>query len=282
MVRQLIIIGLVLLAACAPRANTSDKDQTIAGRRIVSLDYCADQYVLKFANRNEIAGLSPDAEKIFSYMREEAAGLNKVRPRAEDVLLLNPDIVVRTYGGGPNAAAFFERAGIEVVQIGYAASLDDVKTVIQKAADDIGASEKGRAVVTKMETRLSNISKNPSGSNILYLTSKGAVAGTGTLIDELLTTAGMTNFQTRPGWNTLSLERLAHEQPDRIAASFFDTSDLVSDIWTPARHPIAQRQLARVPVTELPSAWTSCGAWFLVDVIEALAADQAALEQTIQ
>ena len=79
--------------------------------RIVSLDFCADQYVLKLADREQILAVSPDAVREFSYMRETAQGLPTVRSVAEDVLILKPDLVVRSYGGGPKAGDFFERAG---------------------------------------------------------------------------------------------------------------------------------------------------------------------------
>ena len=47
-------------------------------QRIVSLDYCADQYVLKLADEEQILAISPDAVKDFSYMREAAAGVPTV------------------------------------------------------------------------------------------------------------------------------------------------------------------------------------------------------------
>ena len=57
-----------------------------------------------------------------------------------------------------------------------------------------------------------------------------------------------------------------------IAAGFFDTYDLVADLWTPARHPVARRQMKLQSVVDIPSAWTACGAWFLLDAAEAIAA----------
>ncbi len=248
------------------------QDASDADLKIVSLDFCADQFVLKLADRENILALSPDAEAVFSYMRNDARGVATVRSRAEDILLLAPDMVVRTYGGGPNVTAFFERAGIKVVQIAYAGDLDTVKQSILDASEKLGVSERGTALVAQMDTRLAALAPSNTDSTILYMTSKGAVAGRGTLVGELLERAGYENFQTAPGWSSLPLERLAYESPDVIAAGFFDTSDMVSDMWTPSRHPVARRQLADRPVIELPSAWTACSGWFLLDALEALAA----------
>ena len=123
---------LTLFVGSAAFANTP--------QRVVSLDYCADQFVLKLLPRASILALSPDAEREFSYMREAAAGLQQVRPVAENVLTLEPDLIVRSYGGGPRAAGFFERAGIPVLQVPFANNLDDVRAMILTVASGLGAS----------------------------------------------------------------------------------------------------------------------------------------------
>ena len=115
-----LVLSLAVIS-CARNAN--EPPQNAPGLGVVSLDYCADQFVLKFVDRENILALSPDATASFSYMKEAAIGLPTIRPRAEDVLLLKPEIVVRSYGGGPLASAFFERTGIKIVQIGYAGDL---------------------------------------------------------------------------------------------------------------------------------------------------------------
>ena len=240
------------------------------GARIVSLDFCADQYVLALANPEDILALSPDATKSFSYLRERAVGYPTVRSSAEDVLLLDPDIVVRTYGGGAGATDLFERAGVDVVQIGYAARLDDVAMVTRQAARDLRAVARGEEIIAKLNNQRQAISDTQSDKKLMYLTSKGAIAGTQTIIDDLIVAAGHQNFQQRPGWSVAPMERLAYEQPDIIAAGFFETSDLVSDRWTPARHPVVKRALDNLQIIDVPGAWTACGGWFVMDAVEAL------------
>ncbi len=271
--RRWLMILLALLsggAGCAPPPE--EPVAAASARRIVSLDFCADQYVLKLVDHAEIAGLSPDATKSFSYMRAAAAGFRTVRPRAEDILLLKPDLVVRTYGGGANIAAFLERAGIDGVQIGYATNLAGVEDVIAAAARDLGVEARGAALIAEMRARLAAIESAGAARSVLYLTSKGAAAGGGTMIDDVIARAGFNNFAHRSGWGSIPLERLAAARPDLIAAGFFETGDMVTDRWTPARHPVVQRRLENGPVVRLPGAWTACGAWPLINAVEALAA----------
>lgn len=275
MIRLTVLILSLWLVACqsdpAQLPEASDRPT-----RIVSLDYCADQYVLKLADREQILAVSPDAPKDFSYMRETAAGLPTVRPVAEDVLILKPDLIVRSYGGGPNAAAFFERAGIPVLQLGWVSSLDaddpgSIPSVIHQVADGLGQSSRGDALVAEFRSRLDAVQARRGNQTALYMSQGGVTTGPGSLIHEMMAAAGLENFQEAPGWHSLPLERLAYEKPDVIAAAFFETLTNGSDAWTPANHPIAQGQLASNKVVPLQGAWTSCGGWYILDAIEALA-----------
>ncbi len=268
-----------LLGACAERDAPRTAD---AGRpmRIVSLDYCADQYVLKLADREQILAVSPDAPKDFSYMREAARGLRTARPVAEDVLLLQPDLVARLYGGGPNATAFFRRAGVPVLQLGRppdasGGELDAIPDIIRRAADALGRPERGAALAAEFRARLDALSPRAAGKTALYATPAGATTGPGSLVHEMLLAAGLENFQRRPGWRPLPLERLAYERPDLVAAAFFDSAAGPVNHWSAARHPVARRRLAEADAVPLRGAWTACGGWFVLDAVEALAAGAA-------
>jgi iron complex transport system substrate-binding protein len=245
--------------------------------RIVSLDFCADQYVLKLTDREQVLAISPGGVKEFSYMRDAAMGVPTVRPVAEDVLILKPDLVVRSYGGGPKAAAFFEQAGIPVLQIGWASNIDGegvgaIPHIIQHMADGLGHPERGQALVAEFRARLSAIRSKNGGESALYMTPAGVTSGPGSLIHEMLNAAGLANFQENPGWRSLPLERLAYEQPDLVATAYFETLAERPHGWSAAHHPVAKRQLTEQDTIELEGAWTACGAWFILDAIEALAA----------
>lgn len=245
--------------------------------RIVSLDFCADQYVLKLADPEQVLAISPGGVKGFSYMRDEAEGVPTVRPVAEDVLILKPDLVVRSYGGGPNAAAFFEQAGVPVLQVGWASNIDGegvdaIPNLIQHMADGLGHPERGSALVEEFRTRLNAIRSKNDGESALYMTPAGVTTGPGSLMHEVINAAGLANFQETPGWRSLPLERLAYEQPDLIAAAYFETQTNHPHGWSPSRHPVAKQQLTEQDVIQLQGAWTACGGWFILEAVETLAA----------
>lgn len=239
--------------------------------RVVSLDYCADQYVLRFLPESKILAVSPDATRSFSYLKEQARGVPQVRPTAEDVLTLNPDLVVRSYGGGPHTLPFFSRAGVEVLQIPYANNIEDIRDTTKMVARLLGAALAGETLVKQIDQRLAALHTRADLSTALYMTPTGVTSGPGTLVHEMLAAAGLVNFERRTGWYSLPLERLAYEQPDMIAAAFFDNKTNHPHRWSAMRHPVARTQVSDLPTTMLQGAWTACGAWFLVDAIEALA-----------
>ncbi len=297
----LLACSLLSLAACGAEHRTAPRVDDFRPMRIVSLDYCADQYVLQLVEPERILALSRDAQKEFSYLRDLAADLPTVRPAAEDVLVLGPDLVIRSYGGGPNAQAFYARAGVAVLNIGSANTIGEVMTVMAEVAAGLGESERGAEVIEETRRRLAALpaasrpettlpeasppettspaSFPPATSRppqTLYMTAGGATTGPGSLVHEMLLAAGLENYERTPGWQSIPLESLAFEAPELVAYASFGAGADNLDAWSAMRHPLAQSQLAGRSVVALDGAWTACGAWFLLDAVEALARSAAA------
>lgn len=270
-IRHIILPVFFGLAACAGERPDVPDNPVSSPHRVVSLDICADQYVLELLPREHILAVSPDAAKPFSYKADAAIGLDTVRPVAEDVLLLKPDLIVRTYGGGPRSEAFFEAAGIPVVTIGWAGSLDDIARVTEETGIALGQPDQASRLAADMRNRLTALEASGPIPSALYMTPSGATSGTGTLVHEMMQHAGLTNYETRTGWQSLPLERIAHDAPDLTVGAFFDSS--VNDLngWSSSRHPVAAKALAQSNTVQLPGAWTSCNGWFTVEAVEAMA-----------
>lgn len=230
-------------------------------QRIVSLDYCADQYVLGLAERSQIAALSPDARADFSSHAAIAEGLPQARPLAEDILAHRPDMVVRSWGGDPRILALFERLGIPVHQIGYISDFDDIRRETRAAAAAFARQEQAGILLADMDRALDRVSPG-AGADALYVTPGGVTAGQGTFIDALLSAAGLSNAAgAQTGWTSLPLEAVATQMPAIFVTGFTNSATDRVDRWSASRHPVMRRALSARPVLALDTGVIACTTW---------------------
>lgn len=243
-------------------------------RRIVSLDYCADQFVLALADRGDIAALSRGSRRDDSYYRARAIGLRQSRSTLEEVLALDPDLIVRNWGGPWDAEAVYARFGVPVLQVGDAATFAAAREDLIDAAGALGQVERGAALARDFDARLARLAAHALRDRpaVIYLSAGGAVAGRGVLMDAVIAAAGGRNLRTEENWTVLPLETMISAPPALIALGFFDTGRTALDAWSPSRHPALRRALADARTVSLPAATIACEAWFAVDAAEVIAA----------
>jgi len=242
-------------------------------RRIVSLDYCADQFVLALADRQQIAALSRGALRDDSYFRGRAHGIRQTRGTLEEVLALRPDLVVRSWGGSWDAEQVYGRFDVPVLQVGDAPDFAAARADLIDAAHAIGRDARGMALAHDLDARLSRLAARPRApAPVMYLSAGGAVAGRGTMMDSIISAGGGRNVRTEESWTVLPLEQMVQTPPALIALGFFDHGRTRTNAWLPARHPAFQRALASSRTVSLSTASVACEAWYAIDAAEAIAA----------
>jgi iron complex transport system substrate-binding protein len=252
--------GLLVAAALLLTSTSS----AVAAPRVVSLDQCADQYVLALSPREAITGLSFRAQAGDSYLAAEAKGLPKRRATLESLLAAAPQVVVREWGGDAQLVRRLQDRGVRVTTLKDASDFDGVRANIRDAAAALGEESRGEALIGAMDRELAEAGRRPSGKTAAYLTPGGATAGPGTLVDAVLRAAGLRNAEPAPGYRTLSLERLALQPPEALVLGFFDAFSLNRAWWSPARSGPMQVARRRA-LASLPGAVLSCPAWFAAD-----------------
>lgn len=242
-----------------------------AASRVVSLDQCADQFMLALAPREAITGLSSRALARDSWMRSQAVGLPIRRATAESVLGARPDLVVRYWGGDERLQEALVRRGVRVVKIDDATDFDGVRANVRKVAVALDRRDAGEALVRRMDANLAQARGAWKGQSALYLTPSGYTAGSGTLVDAMLSAAGMRNAATRPGFAEAPLEKIVMRPPSSFVLGFFDMLSAAFERWGMGRHVALQKRLPGHTAASLPGAALGCPGWFAADAAAELA-----------
>ncbi len=243
-----------------------------AAPRVVSLDQCADQFVLALSSRGDIAGLSTRARADDSYLRERATGLPIVRADTEAILGARPDVVVRFWGGSPELLADLRRRGVRIARIDDATDFGGVRANIRRVAEALGRRQGGERLIAEMDGKLAAAAGAWGGRSALYITTGGATSGRGTLIDAMFRAAGLRNTSQASGYTELSLESLVVHPPAAVVGGFFDASAVARQPWGIGRHRVLKDLMRRNALISLPAAILGCPAWFAGDGVARLAA----------
>lgn len=242
-----------------------------AAPRVMSLDSCADQYVLALAPRDSIVGLSHRAVSRDSYMRERAVDLPLRRATFESLVAARPDVVVRLWGGDARLSKALEKKNIKTVALDDAADFDGLRANVRKVAAALDRRPEGEAIIARMDGQLARSAGAGKGGAALYLTPGGFTAGSGTLIDAMLKAAGYANANTAPYFAPVSLEQLVMKPPAAVVLGLFDTVRAGSDRWGPGRHAALRKAVDDRTVASLPAAVVGCPGWFAAEGAEMLA-----------
>lgn len=270
----LIVIALSLKTYAIPPAalEMHGKPMSTAPRRIVSLDFCADQFLLELADRDQIAALSTQSRAEHSYWRERAKDIPQVRSRAESVLALRPDLVVRTYGGGPEIERLLASAGTPVLQLSEGEDFAAVRHNLRQVASALGHADRGEAAIVRFDQTLATVKRTGTPVSALYVTPGGVQAGRDTSLGKMMAAAGLSPFdQVHTGWSALPLEALTRAAPQLMISGFMSPGALALYPWSSARHPLIAARLKSQPSLALTGAVTACPASFMADGVLAMA-----------
>lgn len=252
------LIGPVSLSLARPAAARP-------APRVMSLDSCADQYVLALAPRAAVVGLSPRADAPDSFLRAQARGLPQRRTTIEAVLGARPDVVVRQWGGDARLTAALQRRGIRTLSLDDATDFAGVRANVRRVAQVLDRPAAGEALLARMDGKLARAAGAGRGRSALYLTPGGYTAGPNTMIDAIFGAAGFANASSQPYFSPAPLEALVLAPPRAVVLGFFDLTRAGADRWGPGRHAALRKATRGRVVASLPGAMLGCSAWFAAD-----------------
>lgn len=250
-----LLAGAGVLWAAAP-ASAPKAPATPA--RIVSVNLCADQLVLALADRSQIAGLTHNAiDPEMSGAAAKARGLPLLGNSAEQILAIDPDLIVGMPASRSAALAALPGRHYPLLDLDTADRLDQIYASIRQTARAVGHADRGEALVARMKAELAGLPRPGGGRVAAYYQRRGYMTGTGTLVDELMTRAGLVNLAGKlgkPPLSQLSLEEMVAARPDFLIVE--SATDTITDQGSEMLHHPALKNIPRIRV---PEAWTVCG-----------------------
>jgi iron complex transport system substrate-binding protein len=269
---RLVLLGIVTVLVFA--SDLSAEDVAAKPHRIVSLNLCADELVLRLADRENIASvtwLSRDPNN--SNVSELAEEVTINHGLAEEIIPLNPDLVIAGIHTTRTAVALLKRVHFPLIELEVPRSLDEVRAQIRQVAAAIRETERGERVVADMDERLASIARPAPVKRLraLVLNPNGFTTGAGSLVDNIITTAGLTNLAAGMGlgnYARIPLENVVMSDPDVLILN--GRRDGPPSLATELlQHPVLST-LAHTRTIVLPSRLWVCGGPAIVDAIELL------------
>lgn len=245
----------IALTSCGPAQPT--RDHHVDGPTFVSLNPCLDAILVEVADPKQILALSHYSRDpaSTSLPPERAEAYAFTGGTAEEVLALEPDIVLASTFIAPNTRAAFERLGIRVETFDSPTGISESIAQVRRLAELTEQGVMGERLVQAIER--SALEEEPTAITTLLWQPGQIVPGETTLINELMTRNGFVSHSRALGLKQadhVTLERILSEPPELL---------LIAGDSAGQTHPLLE-QLDGMRVETIEPRLLYCGARTIV------------------
>jgi iron complex transport system substrate-binding protein len=272
-IRRFGVTAILALSAASLHAAELPSKPQAAPARIVSLNLCTDELVLRLADHSKIASITwLSKDPISANVVDLAAEVPINHGLAEEIIPLNPDLIVAGTFTTRTAVAMLKATHFPVTEFTVARNIADVRTGIRKMAELIGEPARGEALVASFDQRLASIGDSVPARRptALVFNANGFTVGAGTLVDDIMTRAGLDNVAAHMklgNYSQLPLEIAVRGDVDVLIVSA--RRDGPPSLATALLdHPVLSKLGPRTHIVVLPTNLWSCGG---PEVAEAIA-----------
>ena len=268
-------LGLLLVAAAGfgPAIAAAEPPA-----RVVSINLCTDELALMLAAPGQLVSVSwLSHDPRVSALAERARAIPANRGQAEEVVLLEPDLVLAGRYTTRAAVALLRRLGVRVETFDPAVSLDEIRARVRRMGEVLGREAAAAALLADFDRRLTALA--PAGGprpRVALLHPNGYTSGAGTLADAIVRAAGFRNLASELGLSgvvRLGLERLVMAAPEVVLVDPPQGGPALAEAVL--AHPALRALEGRSRRAVMDSRLGVCGTPLVAEAVEALAALRA-------
>ncbi len=266
-------------ASETPQAIQQDTSHAESLIKVASINLCADQLVLLLADKEQILSLSTlSHEEAGSYFFEKARSYPTNDGHAEEILNLQPDVVIVGQYSNKHTVSLLRELELELQTLPLANSVEAVLNNIASVAKWLGHEERGEAVITALQARLLLLepANEPRPIAAAY-DPNGYTSGRLSVRGQILELAGWQNAASLAGiesYGKLTLEAMIKLRPDALIDSPYSPGTY-SRAQAMNQHPALLAAGINPHVISIPSRMTVCGGPWTFDVIDRLLAERS-------
>lgn len=203
-------------------------------QNIISLTLASDEILIDMIeDKSRISALTYlSTDSAISNIAERTEDIPKIHANIEQVISLDPDLVILASYTNQNFRKHLENTSIRSVFLNEFGSISSIKENIRLIGKAVCEEKSAERLISDMEDRLAEItSKIPSdrpAPRVLYYSASGNTAGKGSSVNEIIEKAGGINLAKEAGideYGTISLEYIIKTDPDIIVLSSYNPSD---------------------------------------------------------
>ncbi|MCG7622504.1 ABC transporter substrate-binding protein [Epibacterium sp. Ofav1-8] len=245
--------------------------------RVVSMNLCTDQLAMLLAAPGQLASVSYVARDTrASAMADVAMAYPVNHGLAEEIYLLQPDLVIAGAYSTRATTDMLRRLGVPVVVFEPANALEDVRDRILRMGEVLDREEAARALLADYDRRLKQLEHaGPDAPRAALYAANGFTSGSRTLAGQILRAAGLRNVADELGFGGsghMPLEVLALSAPDLLVAT--SPYPRASRSEENLAHPVVRHLAARSGAGQIRDADWVCGTPYVLRAVEALAAER--------
>lgn len=257
------VTATALMLASLPAAAAAGP----APQRVVSINLCTDQMAMLMAAPGQLKSVSfLAAEEGTSVMVEEAAHYKPNSGQAEEIFLMQPDLVLAGTYTAKATVALLRELGFRVEQFTPAESFEDVRENLTRLGRLLHREKRAAELVAELDRGLAELAAHrPPAKTVAIYYANSYTSGSGTLADAIVKAAGLANLGDALGFQgmtRLPLELLVSANPDIILEgdSQYSAPALAKANFShPAFRALSHRAVA------IPDKYTICGAPFTLE-----------------